>query len=220
MRLAVFTIGQAPRPGLLAEIAAAAPGLDIDLYGALDGLTRAEIDRLGPQKASDVLFTALPDGAAVTISKAAVTERLRGRLADISGPVLLACTGAFTGLPARPDLVQPSAVLNALAEALLPTGHLALVVPLAEQIETLTALRQRPGLRVSAVVQQPFTDPTPTVAALAPLRPDLILLDCISYTRRDKTAFAALGCPVLLAVAVAARAAASLLPELPSPELP
>ena len=49
---------------------------------------------------------------------------------------------------------------------------------------------------------------------MAAEQPDLVLVDCISYTRADKAAaVAAMACPVLLSVAVAARAAASLLPE-------
>jgi protein AroM len=215
--LRVFLIGQAPRPDLEAEIAAAAPGLRVVLEGALDGLSRAEISGLAPRDGADTLFTLLPSGEAVAISKAAVTERLRAHLASSSGPALLACTGAFAGLPARTDLVQPSAVLNGLADALLPNGRLGLAVPIAAQIPTLTAQRTRPGRDVHAVELRPGSDaPARRAAALALAgwRPDLVVLDCISYTRADKAAFAeVLACPVLLSVAVAARAAASLLPE-------
>ncbi|WP_270935305.1 AroM family protein [Falsiroseomonas oryzae] len=213
--LRVVTIGQAPRPALEAEIAAAVPGLAVALEGALDGLTRTEIAALAPRDDADTLFTPLPSGEGVAISKAAVTERLRARLPAISGPVLLACTGAFKGLPERVDLVQPSAVLNALAGAILPRGRLGLAVPFAEQVATLCAERRRPGLEVAAVALRPGSDDAAREAAardLAATRPDLVLLDCISYTRADKAAFAAvLGCPVLLSVAVAARAAACLL---------
>jgi protein AroM len=215
--LRVLTIGQSPRPDLEAEIAAAVPGLRITLEGALDGMSRAEVGQTSPRDGADTLFTLLPSGEGVAVSKAAVTERLRAKLATIEGPVLLACTGAFAGLPERVDLVQPSAVLNALAEAMLPRGRLGLAVPFAEQIPALGAKRQRPGLEVVAVALKPASDAATRRAAAATLaasKPDLVLLDCISYSRADKAAFAAvLPCPVLLSVAVAARAAASLLPE-------
>lgn len=215
--LRVITIGQAPRPDLEAEIAQAVPTLRVKLEGALDGLSRAEIDGVRPRDGADTLFTMLPSGEGVAISKAVVTERLRAKLAAIDGPVLLACTGAFAGLPERVDLVQPSAVLNALAEAMLPKGRLGLAVPFAEQIPTLGGKRRRPGLDVSAVALKPGSDDATRRRAaeeLAATRPDLVLLDCISYSRADKRVFdAVLDCPVLLSVAVAARAAASLLPE-------
>ena len=136
--LPVFVIGQAPRPDLEAEIAAAAPGLPITLRGALDGLSRAEITAIAPQDGADTLFTMLPSGEGVAISKAAVTLRMRAMLAETQGAVLLACTGSFKGLPERPDLVQPSAVLNGMAEALLPRGRLGLFVPLPEQAAALS----------------------------------------------------------------------------------
>ena len=215
--LPVFVIGQAPRPDLEAEIAAAAPGLPIALRGALDGLSRAEITAIAPQDGADTLFTMLPSGEGVAISKAAVTLRMRAMLAETQGAVLLACTGSFKGLPERPDLVQPSAVLNGMAEALLPRGRLGLLVPLPEQAAALGASRAREGLSISVLALRPHADAATRAAAMAQMaaeKPDLVLLDCISYTRQDKAAaMAAMPCPVLLSVAVAARAVASLLPE-------
>lgn len=215
--LPVFVIGQTPRLDLEAEIAAAAPGLKIAIRGALDGLSRAEIADVRPRDGHDTLFTMLPSGEGVAISKAAVTARMRGMLEETQGPVLLACTGTFKGLPERPDLIQPSAVLNGMAEALLPQGRLGLFVPLAEQAAGLGEPRVRSGLSITVVALRPYADTATREAAMAEMaaqKPDLVLLDCISYTRRDKAAaVAALSCPVLLSVAVAARAAASLLPE-------
>ncbi|PWS37420.1 AroM protein [Falsiroseomonas bella] len=215
--LQVLVIGQAPRPELAAEIEAAIPGVPIRMGGALDGLTRDEIAALAPHEGADTLFTVLPGGEAVTVSKAAVTRRLRARLAAADGPVLLACTGHFDGLPARPGLVQPSAVLDALAAALLPRGRLGLFLPLPEQEEAFGDARCRDGLEVTTVALRPYSDDAARCAAaerMAAARPDLVLLDCMSYTRRDKAvACAALACPVLLSIAVAARAAASLLSE-------
>ena len=215
--LPVFVIGQAPRPDLAAEIAAAAPGLRIAMRGVLDGLSREEIGAIPPRDGADTLFTMLPSGEAVSISKAAVTTRMKALLAETAGPVLLACTGAFKGLPERPGLVQPSAVLNGMAEALLPRGRLGLFVPLPEQAATLGGSRARDGLTLVVHALRPHSDDATRAAAMATMaaeKPDLVLLDCISYTRQDKAAaVAALTCPVLLSVAVAVRAAASLLPE-------
>lgn len=215
--LPVFVIGQAPRPDLAAEIAAATPGLSIAMRGALDGLSRAEIAGLAPRDGADTLFTILPDGDSVSISKAAVTTRMKALVESTRGPVLLACTGSFKGLPDRPGLVQPSAVLNGLAAALLPRGKLGLFVPLPEQAASLGGSRAREGLSIVVHALRPHSDAVTRVAAMAAMakeKPDLLVLDCISYTRADKAAaVAALDCPVLLSVAVAAHAAACLLPE-------
>ena len=215
--LQILIIGQAPRLDLEAELCATVPGLRYRMDGALDGLTRAAIAGLAPRDDADTLFTILPSGESVTISKAAVTRRMLAKITEVHGPTLLACTGRFKGLPERTDLVQPSAVLNALAEALLPRGRLGLFVPLPEQVASLAAERARGGLDVFAVALRPQGDDAARAAAarlMADHAPDLVLLDCISYTRRDKAVVAAsLHCPVLLSVAVAARAAACLLNE-------
>ena len=215
--LQVVIIGQAPRVDLEAEIRAAVPGLAFRMQGALDGLSRGEIGALPPKDGADTLFTVLPSGEAITVSKAAVTQRLLGKVAAMTGPVLLACTGTFKGLPERAGLVQPSAVLNALAAALLPRGRLGLFLPLPEQAEALGGARQREGLEVLPIALRPQSDDAARADAakrMAALKPDLVLMDCISYTRRDKAAVAAaVACPVLLSVSVAARAAACLVEE-------
>jgi protein AroM len=216
-RLNVLVIGQAPRADLAAEIAAAVPGIAITTAGALDGLSRAEIADAAPRGPGDYLFSVLPSGETVTLSKAVVAERMRALAARQTGPALLACTSAFAGLPERPDIVQPTKVLNALIQALLPRGRLGVFVPLPEQAEFTCARRRRQGLEVVAVPLRPHSDDEARAAAgraMAAHRPDLAVLDCISYTRADKARIAPLlRCPVLLSVAVAARAAASLLAE-------
>ncbi|MBV8398289.1 MAG: AroM family protein [Acetobacteraceae bacterium] len=211
----IFVIGQTPRVDLETEIRAAAPELHFSVHGALDGLARTEIDRLPPRDDSDALFTILPSGEKVIISKIAVAKRLVGILPD--GPALLACTGTFKGLPSHRGLIQPSAVLNALAAALLPAGRLGLFVPLAEQVATLTAARSRPQVEVHAVPLQPGSDDAARDAAavvMADFAPDLVLLDCISYSRADKARIGKrVACPILLSIAVAVRVATSMMSE-------
>ncbi|MFN6954451.1 MAG: AroM family protein [Acetobacteraceae bacterium] len=215
--LRVLVIGQSPRPDVEAELVAAVPGLRVALHGALDGWTREEIAAIPPEYDADALFSILPSSEKVVISKKAVTARFAEMLRDARGPTLIACTGAFHGLPERPDIVFPSAVLNGLASALLRRGRLGVFIPLAEQAETLSAERTLPGVEVVSVVLRPGSDDAArrdAAARMAALKPDLAILDCFSYTRADKRAAdAALSCPTLLSVAVGARAAASLLPE-------
>jgi len=215
--LRIFAIGQSPRPDIEAEIMAAAPGLTLWLQGALDGWTREQIAAIPPEYDADALFSILPSGEKVVISKKAVTKRFAEMLDGAAGPTLVACTGFFSGLPDRADLVFPSAVLNGLAESLLRRGRLGIFIPLAQQAETLAKERARPGVEVVSVVLTPGSDDAARRAAavrMAALKPDLAILDCFSYTRADKRAAEAeLSCPVLLSVAVSARAAASLLPE-------
>ncbi len=213
--LGVVVIGQAPRPEIEAELrrvlGAAQP---IRLVGALDGLSRAEIDRLGPRGPHDALFTTLPDGTGVVISKAEVTKRAQAaldRLAEAGVAVtLMNCTGVFEGLTARGILVFPSAVLAGIVHGLLPRGRLGVFMPLAEQEAAMRDKWRHGDWEVETVVVEPGAGAAAVDAAareMARRRPDLIVLDCMGYGQAMKDRVRArTGRPCVLAISAAARA--------------
>ena len=208
-RLGVAIIGQAPREDVAALFAdQAPPGTEVIMVGCLDGLSRAEIDRLPPQDDSDALYSRLPDGSDVKISKKAVIarapqalQRLRERGVDA---IVFSCTGEFPDEMARGPVVMPSRVLNGLVSGLLPQGRLGLLVPIPEQIEHLPKKRARAGLEVFADCLTPSAsvhDAEEAARRLAARKPDLVAMDCMSYTPEAKTAVRrVLGVPVLLAI--------------------
>src|SRR5260370_35346616 len=80
-RIGVVVIGQSPRPSVAAEIAAVlSPGISIELRGALDGMSRAEIEAIPPTDGYDTLFTLLPNGDGIITSKKQVNRRARETL--------------------------------------------------------------------------------------------------------------------------------------------
>ena len=134
-RMGVVVIGQSPRPSVANEIAAVlSPGLQIDLRGALDGMTRAEIDAIPPVDGADALFTLLPNGDAVTISKQAVEKRAAIQMQKFASEgvrvTMLACTGKFPNLAPEGLVILPSAVVHKMVEAVLPRGRLGVFSPL------------------------------------------------------------------------------------------
>ena len=63
IRVGIVTIGQAPREDVVPDMAELmGPGAEILEGGALDGLTREEIERLAPEGDHEVLVTRLTDG--------------------------------------------------------------------------------------------------------------------------------------------------------------
>src|ERR1700740_3249488 len=98
LRIGVVVIGQSPRPTVAAEISSVlSPGMSIDLRGALDGMSRAEIDAIKTTDGADSLFTLLPSGDSVVISKKEVETRAAAQLARLRQEgifvTMLACTG-------------------------------------------------------------------------------------------------------------------------------
>ena len=150
-RMGVVVIGQSPRPSVVNEIAAVlSPGLEIDLRGALDGMTRAEIDAIPPSDGHDALFTLLPNGDSVTISKKAVEARAAIQIENFAHEgvrvVMLACTGKFPNLAPNGLVILPSAVLHHMVEAVFPKGRLGVFSPLPEQTALIAGKWQRPDV--------------------------------------------------------------------------
>lgn len=212
--LGIITVGQAPRDDIAMLFAShAPPGTKVVLRGALDGLVDAEVDALEPESGADTLYTRLRGGRDVKISKKAVIARspaTLARLRDDGCDVLVyACTGDFPPMAGDGGVLFPSRVLNGLATGLLPRGRLGLLIPLAEQAVKLGAKWARPGLDVFAEALAPSAGETEARAAagrLAAQKPDLVAMDCMSYSPATKAwVKPALGVPTLLAISATGR---------------
>jgi protein AroM len=219
-RMGVVVIGQSPRPSVAGEIAAVlSPGMTIDLRGALDGMTRAEIDAIPPVDGYDTLFTLLPNGDSVILSKKAVEARAALQIEKFASEgvkiTMLACTGKFPNLEPEGLVILPSAVLHRLVEAVLPKGRLGVFSPLAAQTELIGKKWQRADVEVVGVTMQPGSDDEAVDAAaqkMAALSPDLVVMDCMGYTTANKARLRrAYDGPVILAIAAAARVVEELM---------
>ena len=212
--LGIITIGQAPRDDIATLFAQHAPaGTKVILRGALDGLSEAEIERVKPESGGDTLYTRLRGGRDVKISKKAVIlrspEAIARLRADGCDAIVYACTGDFPPMPGDEGVIFPSRILNGLATGLLPRGRLGLLIPLAEQAEKLGAKWARAGLEVFAEALAPSADAREADAAarrLAARKPDLVAMDCMSYTPATKEQVKpGLGVPALLAITATGR---------------
>jgi protein AroM len=123
--------------------------------------------------------------------------------------LVYACTGDFPPLAGDEGVVFPSRVLNGLATGLLPRGRLGILIPLAEQAGKLTSKWARPGLEIVAEALAPSAGAQEAEAAarrLADHKPDLVAMDCMSYTPVTKEwVKGPLGVPALLAITATGR---------------
>ena len=168
---------------------------------------------------ADTLYTRLRGGVDVKISKTHVIERASNTLQQLRGDgadtLVFACTGEFPPIDGDAGVIFPSRILNALAESLLPRGRLGLLIPLPEQSNKLVAKWQRSGVEVVAEALRPSADEAETRNAaerLAHLTPDLVAMDCMSYTPYSKAIVSAtVGVPTLLAITATGRVIRELL---------
>jgi protein AroM len=215
----IVYIGQSPRPSVEAELKPVL-GDRVRLVpaGALDGLTRSEIEGLAPAAGEDMLFTRLSDDTPVKLAKRAVETRLAYQFALLRergvSSVALACTGDFAGLAPSPRLLYPSRLLDRAVDAVAP-ARLAVLTPLDGLVPATTARWRARGYdEVTVVPLTPVDDAEAADAAgrlLAPVLPDLVVFDCISYNRQHRArVMAHVDAPALVAIDVLAHVMAAL----------
>ena len=218
--LGIVTIGQAPREDVAALFSAQAPaGTQVVLRGCLDGLSHDEMAKRPPIDGADTLYTRLRGDQDVIISKQHVIERAPDTLAHLRADgcdaIVFACTGDFPKLPGDEGVLFPSRILNGMVQGLLASGHLGLLVPLPEQKEKLKKKWQRPGLDLSVQALRPSADASETQAAAMQLNanhPDLVAMDCMSYTPETKRLVKeVMGIPTLLAITATGRVVREIL---------
>lgn len=220
--LGTLTIGQAPRTDVAPIIERhVPPGTRLIHRGALDGMSRAEIAARYEADADEpALITQLRDGASVNLSRrlmqAAVQQKLVALEDDGCDVILLLCTGTFIGLECRRAwLIEPDHIIPAMVAGLVERRQLGILVPIPGQI-TSKAEKWRPlhrPLLFAAASPYEAGEDAVIVAgrSLQDEGAEAILLDCIGFTERHRTALGALGLPVILSNAVVAKAVGELL---------
>mgnify|MGYP000884787538 CR=1 FL=1 len=222
--LGLLTIGQSPRPdGLAADIETALAGrMCVVERGALDGLSKDEIDQMRPRPGDYHLVTVLRDGTPVQLAKAAILSRLQEQITELEqregvAATLLLCTGAFPSFTHQQPLLQPQAALYGAVIGMAGTGTIGALTPLPEQIEQARAKWRAMGVAdVRLAAADPYgADPLRSVrAAAAEVRAagaTILFLDCFGYdlTMRAVAREEFRG-PVILARTLAAHLAAEM----------
>lgn len=215
-----ITIGQSPRTDMVPEILEIlGPRIELIEGGALDDLSRAEIEAMAPKPGDYVLVTRLRDGSSVQIAEHHILPRMQAQvdrmLAAGAEVVALFCTGEFPPFHSNRLIVKPQVVLNHFVAGVAEGRKLGVLVPAMEQVEQ-AYLRWGP---VAQAVQVEGASPYQTLAqtertaeALRAWGAELVVLDCMGFTKAHKARVVELtGVPVILPRAVLARTLAELL---------
>jgi protein AroM len=213
-----ITIGQTPRADIAGEMQSLlGAGVRIVQAGALDGLTRAEIDALAAAPGDDdALIARLGEGGEVLLAKTRIVPRLQACLDRLQGEAdafAILCAGAFPPFTSARPVLLPERCLAAIVDATFDGARLGVIVPIKQQASSATRWsRVDPGVVVT--VASPYDDSSRLVAAAEELRRagvSLVVLECQGFTGamkqvvRDVT-----GAPALLPTSVLARFLAEL----------
>ena len=221
-RIAFVTNGQTPRVDMVPEILGAVQGrLEAVEFGALDGMSLAEVATLRPAPGQDSLCTRMQDGTEVVIGKRATGERLQAlfdRL-DTQGfdAITLLCTGYFEHLESKTLLIEAQRVVDATVDAFsLGCRNLGVMLPLARQLQEFH-VQSHEGRQVTATHYSPYSsnspaeglaeDPELARAARDLAACDLVVMHCMGYTEAMRQRVAErVDTPVLLARRIVAGA--------------
>lgn len=215
MRIGTVTVGQSPRDDVIPEmLEVMRTEVDVLERGALDGLRIDEIVKFQPEAGEPALVSRWRDGREVKVAKKYVIPRLRHCVRELEEGgaeiVILLCTGVFPEIECGNILLHPYAVMKNLVDGVLRRGKLGVVVPSPDHVRR--AAGKWGGARVSVVVESvsPYTATEEEIVEKAEKMKgqgaDLILLDCIGFTRKTKTVFGETAKkPVLLPRTIMAR---------------
>lgn len=215
--LGAVTIGQTPRDDIAGELAGVlGAGVTIVQAGALDGLSRAEIDALAPEPGDDdALIARLAAGGEVLLAKTRIVPRLQACLDRTAADVyVILCAGVFPPFRSARPVVTPDRCLAAMVDAAFDGRRLGVIVPIKEQQASSAARWSRVDPGVVVTVASPYDEPARLVAAAEELRragTSLVVMECQGFTSpmkqvvRDVT-----GAPALLPSTVVGRFLAEL----------
>jgi len=188
-KIGLITIGQSPRTDVTPTIKTMlGQSIDIVEKGALDGLTKNEIERLAPKAGEYVLVTRLRDGTSVKVARKRVTPRVQKCIEELEGMNVdfnvLLCTGEFHGLKAKKPLVMPETLIASIMLC-IRGGKIGVVVPEKEQIPSAEKKWRKKEVSVVVSCANPYGDAKALKKAalfLAKENVDLVVLDCIGFT--------------------------------------
>lgn len=190
-RVASLTVGQTPRSDVLPDILAHLPvPVEVDEFGALDGLSDSEVAALAPQADELCLVTRLRDGREVLVSKPRVTERLEAICRTLDSRrydlVVILSTGLFREFESPCPMVNAQRAMEASIDAIAASGQtIGVIYPLHRQVaENAGYSMPRISLRFSYASSH---DPESLKEAATDLDScDMIVLNSVSFTESDR----------------------------------
>ena len=208
-KIGTITIGQSPRTDVIPEMKEIlGENVTILEAGALDGLTREEIEKFTPDKNDYVLVSRLNDGSHVKFGKSYIIPLLQNCINNLEKQgaelIIVICTGYFGSLlTSKIPLIYPQKIMYSLVPDFAVNGRIGVIVPEEDQIVHVSAEAASPYKEIEGIRKAAEKLKTENV--------DVIVLDCIGYDKSMKQEVEKItGKPVVLSRTLAARVVTEL----------
>ena len=188
--IGLVTIGQSPREDVVLGLRDVLPGtFTVVESGALDGLTREEVNALAPKSDDYPLHTRMANGQSVTIAKRLIIPRIQSCIDQLNTKevdiITLLCTGAFPAFRSSAPLWVPNQMVDDIIQSALDDQRrIAVLLPLSSQIQPIHEHFDNDA-RLLLFSLAPSGDSTAinqVVQRLKDARVDLVFLRCFSYS--------------------------------------
>jgi protein AroM len=212
--IGLLTIGQSPRPDMTADLQPIfAEKADYIEAGALDGLTKKQVESMKPEPGEHFLVTRLADGSMVTVASRHLSDLMQQQVSRMETEgvcaIMILCTEGFQPFDCSIPVIYPNDVLKSLVPMAAPGGHIGVILPEAGQMEDFAGIWKQVVPNVTACHGSPYTEDGSLERAaksFAHTDVDLIVLDCMGYSSiQQKMVHDLSGKPVLLSRTLAAK---------------
>ena len=185
-KVALINIGDSPIAGIEEEIQYYFSDFEVVEEGALDGMSKAELDGVLHRGEGDILTVERNDGSFVRLSKEAVDpyvgraiERAKEQGCQI---FYLHCTGFFPKLTHKGILIKPGRLLKSIVTQFSQETTVAILTPTPQHIGQVERKWSEAACRKTVIPVHPF-DYRETILKKADewSSYDVLLLDCTSY---------------------------------------
>lgn len=199
MKIGAITVGQSPRIDVTEDIMGIFNGkAQLLERGGLDGLTREEIGKFQPVEGDYVLVSRLNDGTSVTFAERHILPRLQEAIKELEHEgvafIMMFCTGKFPDtLKSSVPLIYPCEILDRIVPLLTSNSSIAVVTPSPLQLTQSKEKWSQIVDKVMVVSGSPYGEWKGLEKAAEQLvgaEVDLIVLDCIGFSREMKELFA------------------------------
>lgn len=190
-RVASLTVGQTPRVDVLPDILAHMTlPVEVEEFGALDGLNDAEVAALAPRADELCLITRLRNGREVLVSKPRVAERLEAICRSLDSQrfdlVVILSTGLFREFESPCPMVNAQRAMEASIDAIAAAGQtVGVIYPLHRQVAE-NAGYSMPGVSLRFSYAESGVADSLREAATDLDSCDLIVLNSVSFTEADR----------------------------------
>ena len=220
-KIGVITIGQSPRKDITVDIFPLLGNkVEILEIGALDGLTRENIEKEKPMNGEKGLISVLNDGSNVFFSEKFIIPRLQNCIEKLENEkvelILFLCTGKFSHtFKSKLPIIFPYDVLKNLVPLFTKNSSIGIIIPKAEQKEFTKNKWGSLIKSIEIVSGSPYGDIKEIELAASNLKNrniDVIILDCMGYSLKTKKIVEKISeKPVILARTLAARVISEIL---------